>query len=67
MSQFSVLDLLSDWALYTADPQPLLIRFAQKRKEYLSLLSLRKDIILWLRWRHLFILINGTFFFLLLK
>ena len=29
-------DFLSDWKLYTANPQPVVIRFARNKKENLS-------------------------------
>ncbi len=32
-------DFLSDWALYTASPRPIVVRFARNKKENLSWLN----------------------------
>ena len=45
----------------------VMTQFARNEKWCLSWLNPKKDIILWKRWRHWFMLINGPIFFLLLQ
>ena len=42
-------DLLSEWALSTANSQPAVIRFSRNKKEYLILTNLQNYIKLYLR------------------
>ncbi len=56
-------DFVPYLALYMANPQPVVIRFARNEKDNLSLANLRTYIKLWLRWRKEFILINSLIFF----
>ena len=70
MSQFRVLHLISFLTGHFTQLMLSLYWYEThkiKRNILASLLSLRKYIILWLRWRHWFILINKTIFFPLLK
>ena len=60
-------DFLSDWALYMANSQPIVVRFARNKKENLSWLNPGNYINFLLRWRKWLILKNGLNFFLSLQ
>ena len=54
------------WSLYLARTLLIMSRFAWNEKQYLSWVNPGLFIILWERWHHQFILVNGDIFLLVL-